>query len=210
MIRSRQLWPLGLAIGVLAGLAGAIALWWTLLRADDLDIPAPPPQPLLQAARKGPAMTLYAENGAQLTKAAAQAKTAAVPVTDPLIRVAENLYVGHRADGTTFPGSGRKLKFAKDTIIPRSKLDACFPAAIVTTISPANGPAAGGTQVTIKGANFTPGSTVTFGGTAATGVTVVDESTIRCTTPAEDAGAADVAVTTDADTVTKTGAFTYA
>lgn len=155
-------------------------------------------------------MTLYGANGAQLTKVAAQGKKTNVPVTDPLIKVTENLYVDFKPDGTAFPGSGRKLKFPKDSIIRQSKLDACFPAAIVATVSPVTGPAAGGTQVTVKGTDFTPGSTVTFGSTAATGITVVDETTIRCTTPAKAAGAVDVAVTTDAGAVTKTGAFTYA
>jgi hypothetical protein len=39
MIRSRQLWPLGIAIGVLAGLVGVAALLWTFLRADN-DFPS--------------------------------------------------------------------------------------------------------------------------------------------------------------------------
>ena len=43
----------------------------------------------------------------------------------------------------------------------------------VSSISPTSGPTTGGTSVTITGTNFVSGATVAFGGTAATGVTVV-------------------------------------
>src|ERR1019366_3912614 len=65
----------------------------------------------------------------------------------------------------------------------------------VTSVSPNNGPAAGGTAVTITGANFATGATVTFGGTAATNVVVVNSTTITATTPAGSAGAVTVTVT---------------
>ena len=54
----------------------------------------------------------------------------------------------------------------------------------VTSVSPNNGPTAGGTAVTITGTNFAAGATVTFGGTAATNVVVVSSTTITATTPA--------------------------
>ena len=65
----------------------------------------------------------------------------------------------------------------------------------VTSVSPNNGPAAGGTAVTITGTNFASGATVTFGSTAATNVTVVNSTTITATTPAGSAGAVTVTVT---------------
>src|ERR1019366_6300280 len=65
----------------------------------------------------------------------------------------------------------------------------------VTSVSPNNGPAAGGAAVTITGANFATGATVTFGGTAATNVVVVNSTTITATTPAGSAGAVTVTVT---------------
>src|SRR5262249_19704573 len=58
----------------------------------------------------------------------------------------------------------------------------------VTAISPASGRTAGGTSVTITGTNIVAGTTVSFGGAAATGVVVVDASTITATTPAHAAG----------------------
>ncbi|WP_353063325.1 IPT/TIG domain-containing protein [Tunturibacter psychrotolerans] len=65
----------------------------------------------------------------------------------------------------------------------------------VTSVSPNGGPLAGGTAVTITGTNFAAGATVTFGGTAATSVTVVNTTTITATTPAGSAGAVTVTVT---------------
>ena len=61
----------------------------------------------------------------------------------------------------------------------------------VTSVSPNNGPTAGGTAVTITGTNFAAGATVTFGGTAATNVVVVNSTTITATTPAGQCGCGD-------------------
>jgi hypothetical protein len=65
----------------------------------------------------------------------------------------------------------------------------------VASVTPASGPVAGGTGVTIKGTNFVSGATVSFGGTAATGVTVPSSTAITATTPAHAAGAVDLVVT---------------
>jgi hypothetical protein len=84
------------------------------------------------------------------------------------------------------------------------------PAPTVTGISPANGPTAGGTTVTITGTGFVDGATVTIGGASATGVTFVNATTINATTPARTAGAKDVMVTNpDTQTGTLTSGFTY-
>ncbi|MFG1977017.1 IPT/TIG domain-containing protein [Nonomuraea fuscirosea] len=158
-------------------------------------------------------MTLYGANGSQLTKTAAADKTESVPVTDPVIEVTENLYEGNRPDGSAWPPAGRKLKFYEGQLIRQSELDGMFPAATIDSITPATGAAAGGTTVTIKGSNFTPtvsASAVTFGGTNATDIKVVDDTTITCKTPAKTAGAYNVVVTSDAGAVTKTNGFTYA
>ena len=64
-------------------------------------------------------------------------------------------------------------------------------------VSPNSGPTAGGTAVTITGTNFAAGATVTFGGTAATNVVVVNSTTITATTPAGSAGAVTVTVTVE-------------
>ena len=62
------------------------------------------------------------------------------------------------------------------------------------SIVPANGPAAGGTEVTIIGRGFTASSAVLFGDQAASSVTVVNDSVIRATTPAHTAGPVDVVI----------------
>jgi autotransporter-associated beta strand protein len=67
---------------------------------------------------------------------------------------------------------------------------------MVTGVSPAGGPAAGGTLVTISGTNFVAPATVDFGKTPATGVTVVSLIEITATSPAGAAGTADVTVST--------------
>ena len=69
------------------------------------------------------------------------------------------------------------------------------PAPTVTGVSPNTGPSTGGTAVTITGTNFASGAGVTFGSVAATGVTVVNSTTITATTPAGTAGAVTVTVT---------------
>jgi hypothetical protein len=79
----------------------------------------------------------------------------------------------------------------------------------VTSVSPNNGPAAGGTSVTITGTNFAAGATVTFGGTGATNVAVVNSTTITATTPAGSAGAVTVTVTVNGQSGSLTNGFTY-
>jgi hypothetical protein len=80
----------------------------------------------------------------------------------------------------------------------------------VGSVSPNNGPAAGGTGVTITGTGFATGATVTFGGTAATNVVMVNGTTITATTAGHAAGAVTVAVTNpDTQSGSLANGFTY-
>jgi len=80
----------------------------------------------------------------------------------------------------------------------------------ISMVAPATGTTLGGTSFTITGTGFNPGAAVTIGAVAATGITVVDSTSITATTPAGTAGAHDVVVTnTDAGTATATDGFTY-
>jgi hypothetical protein len=64
--------------------------------------------------------------------------------------------------------------------------------------------------VTIAGTGFVTGASVTFGGTAATNVVVVNATQITAKTPAHAAGAVNVTVTnTDTTTGTLTNGYTY-
>jgi len=84
------------------------------------------------------------------------------------------------------------------------------PAPTVSAISPNTGTANGGTAVTVTGTGFLSGATVTIGGTAATGVTVVSSTSITAKTPAHAAGAADVVVkNTNNQVGTLSGGYTY-
>ena len=84
------------------------------------------------------------------------------------------------------------------------------PAPTITSITPSTGTANGGTAVTITGTGFLAGATVKLGGTAATGVSVVNSTSITATTPAHAGGAVSVAVTnTDAQSGTLNNGYTY-
>jgi hypothetical protein len=80
----------------------------------------------------------------------------------------------------------------------------------ITRVSPATGPAAGGTAVLIKGTLFGGTSAVTFGGVPATSLTVVSGG-IVAVSPPHLAGMVDVAVTSSAGTTAAVAAdhFTY-
>jgi Tol biopolymer transport system component len=83
-------------------------------------------------------------------------------------------------------------------------------ATAVTGISPGQGPAAGGTSVTITGRNFGPAATVMFGSVRATNVVFTSSTSITATSPAG-SGTVDVTVTTSRGTSATSPAdrFTY-
>ncbi|MGH3188896.1 MAG: IPT/TIG domain-containing protein [Streptosporangiaceae bacterium] len=84
------------------------------------------------------------------------------------------------------------------------------PAPAVTGISPASGPAAGGTKVTISGTNLSGATGVSFGGTGAS-ISADSGTRITATSPAGTAGTVNVTVTTTAGTSATSSAdyFTY-
>ncbi len=96
--------------------------------------------------------------------------------------------------------SGGVLSFSTGAAGPR-----------IDSVTPARGPLAGGTAVTIRGAGFLAGATVSFGGSPAAGTTVAGATEIRATSPPA-AGAGPVAVTVrnpDGTSTTLSGGFTY-
>ena len=76
-------------------------------------------------------------------------------------------------------------------------------------VSPSSGAASGGTGVTLTGVGLTGATGVTFGGTAATSVNVVNSTTVTAVTPAHAAGAVDVVITTPSGSATATNGYTY-
>jgi len=77
-----------------------------------------------------------------------------------------------------------KLKQIAATVFTAAETgkDSAAPPPKLSGVSPATGPAAGGTAVTITGSNFNPGAKVNFGGAAAT-VGVITKTSIAVTTP---------------------------
>jgi hypothetical protein len=108
-------------------------------------------------------------------------------------------------------GSSPVRSFADNYITSGVILTASGPT-VTANLSPNQGPGAGGTSVTITGSGFVSGGSlgVTFGGTAATAVNVVNSTTMTCTTPAHASGVVDVVVTNgDGQPTTVTNGFTY-
>lgn len=79
----------------------------------------------------------------------------------------------------------------------------------ISTITPNQGPEVGGQVVTITGTNFLGATTVTFGGNAATAVTVNSSTQITATTPAHGPGLVDVVVTSAGGGVTAAQIYEY-
>ena len=85
---------------------------------------------------------------------------------------------------------------------------------VVTTVSPSTGLPAGGNNITITGANFGTGATVTIDGVICPVVGTNTASSITCTVPAGTSGLADVAVTATTGTAagatgTKVDGYSY-
>jgi fibronectin type 3 domain-containing protein len=80
----------------------------------------------------------------------------------------------------------------------------------VASVSPSPGSTAGGTVVTVTGANFVSGATtVTIGGGAATNVSAASTTSLTAVTPAHAAGAATVTVSTTYGAGSLASGFTY-
>ncbi len=95
----------------------------------------------------------------------------------------------------------------KDTTFGYGRADALamanlpyIPPPTVTGIMPTSGLTSGGTPVTITGTGFTGATTVKFGATSATHVTVVNNTTVTATSPAGTAETVNVTVTTPGGT----------
>jgi hypothetical protein len=79
----------------------------------------------------------------------------------------------------------------------------------ITQVSPANGPAAGGTNVTINGANLRADCAVSIGGIPAANVAFVSASSMTATTVEHAPGAADVILSCGSDTFNLANGFTF-
>lgn len=85
------------------------------------------------------------------------------------------------------------------------------PAAIsIASLAPDNGPVAGGTVLTINGANFASGAAVTFGSHAPVGATILSSTSLQVITPPNStSGPVEVVVTNPFGTTATVHGFTY-
>jgi hypothetical protein len=83
------------------------------------------------------------------------------------------------------------------------------PLPTITGLSPNSGNTLGNTPVTITGTHLTGTTTVTFGGSAASNVTVVNDTTVTLNTPPNIAGSVNVVLTTNFGSVTDPNSYTY-
>jgi hypothetical protein len=84
-------------------------------------------------------------------------------------------------------------------------------AAIISNVSPIEGPLGGGTLITVTGSNFISETLVLVGDKACSGIKIVNASKLTCKTPAASAGVVSVSVYNSVDKKsTKVSAYTYA
>ena len=80
----------------------------------------------------------------------------------------------------------------------------------VTSVSPKSGLTSGGTAVTVAGANFASGATVSFGGVAASSVVFVSSTKLTANTPPHKQGSVSIVVTNpNGQSGSLSGGFTY-
>lgn len=156
-------------------------------------------------------MTVYrSDTGAQLTKSQALATLTTNPAPETTYTATVQLEQSVLGDNEKGLGGGRGLVASVGDVITASQVDALYPSPTITSVTPNTGAAAGGTAVTVKGTKFQSGATLTFGGTTATSIVVVDAQTITAVTPAKTAGAYNVVVgNSSGTTATLTNGFTY-
>jgi hypothetical protein len=160
-------------------------------------------------------VTIRNAAGTVISKVQLAALTTTVVDPPPIVTVTEEIYqdydprLSDNNPGAKFEPAQRLL-FYPGQPLQQAQIDGLFVTATATSITPATGPAAGNTPVVIKGTNLAGTTMVTFGGTNATNVLVVNNETVTCNTPAKTAGAYTVIIKDDAGDVSKAAFYTYA
>lgn len=153
-------------------------------------------------------MPAYRADGTVIGTAGAM-PTAAVAVTDPVVRITAPVYVKRdlgvggpgvfRGVGTKGAGAATHLLWDTDTLVRQSEIDALFPTSSVSTVV-SDGTA--GSIGVITGTNLERVTALTYGGVAVTNFKVENDLTIRFVVPS---GAAGNTVVLTADGVNTTG-----
>lgn len=171
-------------------------------------LPAPTPTVIGITPPSGPAAggTPFTIVGANLT--GATVTFGGTPATNVQV-IGGILLTGTTPPGT--PGNATvQVTTPQGTVnVPGGFTYLAPPTPTVTSLTPATGPATGGTPFVITGTNLT-GASVTIGGNPATNITVNATGTVLVgLTPAGTTGTADVTVTTPAGSTNATGGYTY-
>ena len=129
------------------------------------------------------------------------------------VRLRRFAQVGAGAGGSRRPSRARHgavAALASALALAVGPAAAAAAAPAITAVSPNNGPAAGGTSVSISGSGFATGSTVSFGSAAGTAVKIQSPASITATSPAG-SGTVDVSVHNSGGTSTPvpTDQFAY-
>jgi len=115
---------------------------------------------------------------------------------------------------TFFVGSAQELFWQRSPVGAQAvqlAMDAvaqCMGIVVVNSVRPALIEIEGGSVIEIRGSNFTGATGVTIGGTACTGVVVVNDGLIRCIAPVKAAGTYDVIVLSPLGNVTLAASVT--
>ncbi|HUX33533.1 MAG TPA: IPT/TIG domain-containing protein [Gemmatimonadaceae bacterium] len=109
---------------------------------------------------------------------------------------------------TSPPGEGTVPVVITSGTLQSNSVSYAYDAPALSALSPASGPAAGGTSVDLTGINFGLNPTVTFGGVAATVVSHT-HTTITVTSPAGTPGASVPVIVTVAGQASNALSFTY-
>jgi Pro-kumamolisin, activation domain/IPT/TIG domain len=130
-----------------------------------------------------------------------------------LIGSAGNGYFYKFQDGfhaaSTMTGTGNNFQHVGLGSPDITKLIAKIVPPRVDSYSPENGPASGGTKITIRGAGFIGVEKVTFGGAEGTHLTIDSDKQLTVETPEAPAEEATIKVETPGGTATAAGPYTY-
>lgn len=151
---------------------------------------------------------LVNSSGTVLTKTAALALTTDY-VPDAMVTINQDIWEEFALPGKKDYKGDKRLKYKTGQVVPKAEFDRYFAgnAAVVDSITPATGSAAGGTAVTITGSGFSDATAAQIGGTACTSFVVVSDTKITAVTPAKTAGTYSVGVVDGSGTSTKANAF---
>jgi hypothetical protein len=114
--------------------------------------------------------------------------------------------------GVTPPGTGGP----QDIVVTTARGSVTLPGGFtyrgpptVTQVQPTSGPTYGGTQITLRGSNFIPGTTVTLEGAELQDVTLIDDTTLTAITPPAMEGIKYLSVTNALGSAIPAGSFSY-